>query len=722
MTLWSASNVGRGIITRLEYVEQNPGRGPKGDPGGNVLAIGGFGDLATQSVPVGTTLLQTASYSAIAASMSSARYREDVTLTNSDVSANPLWMTKSANGRFFRLDEPRPGVRQFGAVGDDTAADDAPLAAQRTYVNVVYPGFSTAFDGTGLMEFGPGVYRITANGLASGTSTQIRISPRMTGSHQSATVLHLDGTDGVTKRIYDGTKGWGGMFQNMTVAGGTTYRTSGVAYPNFLPNVKGHRLTGPGAESSHKFFNYGTDWLDDVWEAQGNNNCDMLRVSMSDSTKCGRRVYINNFQAFGWSFSQYYGTGDFGTFAAWGTAANGGGGNFSIHQSALIQLADSGVDTWVFDMSMGAPGVSNAVASIRDTRVEMRLNNTKGFKITAAGSNAYVQAQGSTFLHTGSGDKELIQLGDGHIVKISDSTIKEQTTGRFINRLSTGTSRKGLNAKLIVTDTIIPETFWETMVWEGTAGRVSARGLMPRIADTVTAPAAAANILVYDGDMSISNATGTAGRAAQEVCANLLLGDLALNGAGGLAGITSDFAPMQVFTEFRVEVYAGYGSTSAYRLCVGSVDPLGGTARTIYASVPLAQMSTGGCTVVNNIPVRTGAIGAVVNGYVSGNTLTVTSVANGRIEKGATITGPGLTSAKITAMVASNGFTGTYTIDGSAQTVGSSGAPIAINAVSDRNQRRLCCWADSGVDGAASSTSTLWGRTRISVKLQPECG
>ena len=93
--------------------------GKDGDPGGNVMAVGGFSALSGLNIPAGTTLLQTSG-------MTRGVLIEDTSLTDANVAAYPLAIVKTANGRYFRRDY-RAGLwaEQFGAVGDglDASAD-----------------------------------------------------------------------------------------------------------------------------------------------------------------------------------------------------------------------------------------------------------------------------------------------------------------------------------------------------------------------------------------------------------------------------------------------------------------------------------------------------------------------------------------------------------------------------------------------------------------------
>jgi hypothetical protein len=78
-----------------------------------------------------------------------------------------------------------------------------------------------------------------------------------------------------------------------------------------------------------------------------------------------------------------------------------------------------------------------------------------------------------------------------------------------------------------------------------------------------------------------------------------------------------------------------------------------------------------------------GQIGAVVTGYISGTTLTNTSITSGAVSTGQTLKGTGITAGTtITQMLTGAGNNvneaGTYTVNIS-QTAGTSGSPITIN-------------------------------------------
>ena len=86
-------------------------RPAKGDPGGNVMDVGPFSALADISVPLGTTQVRTSGNTR-------AWLIEDTTLTDAAVAAHPLCITKTRNGRYFRLDDLQTiPITAAGAVG-----------------------------------------------------------------------------------------------------------------------------------------------------------------------------------------------------------------------------------------------------------------------------------------------------------------------------------------------------------------------------------------------------------------------------------------------------------------------------------------------------------------------------------------------------------------------------------------------------------------------------
>lgn len=91
--------------------------GAKGDPGGNILAVGLFTNLAGLSVPVGTDLIQTAGYDV--KGIGRALYVS--------VASGPAtrYRAQTSNGRWFQICEVEPTPYQMGAKGDGVT-DDQP--------------------------------------------------------------------------------------------------------------------------------------------------------------------------------------------------------------------------------------------------------------------------------------------------------------------------------------------------------------------------------------------------------------------------------------------------------------------------------------------------------------------------------------------------------------------------------------------------------------------
>jgi hypothetical protein len=93
----------------------------KGDPGGNVMAIGLFTIAASLPIPIGTDLVQTSGYAARGVGI--ARYVYDPTVDATYVSTHPAGAAfVSANARGFKLAERVLTPQMFGAtgVGDET--------------------------------------------------------------------------------------------------------------------------------------------------------------------------------------------------------------------------------------------------------------------------------------------------------------------------------------------------------------------------------------------------------------------------------------------------------------------------------------------------------------------------------------------------------------------------------------------------------------------------
>jgi hypothetical protein len=103
--------------------------GAKGDPGGNIMAIGLFTAASALIVPGGTDMVRSAGYHTLGKGVGD--YVSDAAVDASYVAAHPRISFRSANGRGFKLVmRDRVHVDQFGAFGEQgatvTPRDDTP--------------------------------------------------------------------------------------------------------------------------------------------------------------------------------------------------------------------------------------------------------------------------------------------------------------------------------------------------------------------------------------------------------------------------------------------------------------------------------------------------------------------------------------------------------------------------------------------------------------------
>lgn len=106
-------------------------KGDRGDPGGNIMAIGLFADAKSVSVPIGADLVQTSGYAR--RGLGAARYSFDDGVNAAFVAANPRTAFVTSNGRGFRLCETAVDARHFGAIGDGQTDDTAAILAALDY-------------------------------------------------------------------------------------------------------------------------------------------------------------------------------------------------------------------------------------------------------------------------------------------------------------------------------------------------------------------------------------------------------------------------------------------------------------------------------------------------------------------------------------------------------------------------------------------------------------
>jgi hypothetical protein len=115
----------------------------KGDPGGNIMAIGLFLAGGTLNIPVGTNIVRTSGYSADG--KGGAFYQYDAAVDAAYVAAHPRSAFVSANGRGFRLSlDQQINVCMFGAVGDDAANDGAAFVAALAFCFANFAGGNRA--------------------------------------------------------------------------------------------------------------------------------------------------------------------------------------------------------------------------------------------------------------------------------------------------------------------------------------------------------------------------------------------------------------------------------------------------------------------------------------------------------------------------------------------------------------------------------------------------
>lgn len=114
----------KGVAVGDDIDPYTPGRALKGDPGGNVMSVGTFSQLASLSVAVGTDVIQTSGY-AVVGDGGGGLYVDDALSNATFAAAHPRACSVTLNGRYFRL-VPEGGavrVEQFGAKGDAVTDD-----------------------------------------------------------------------------------------------------------------------------------------------------------------------------------------------------------------------------------------------------------------------------------------------------------------------------------------------------------------------------------------------------------------------------------------------------------------------------------------------------------------------------------------------------------------------------------------------------------------------
>jgi hypothetical protein len=144
--------------------------GFKGDPGGNVMAIGLFSGASALSIPVGTDLVRTSGYGEVG--QGSADYIYDATVDSAYVAAHPRTSFRSTNGRGFRLDpQQRLAIQMFGGKADGTIH-----ASVGPYL---------------------GTYGATDNAPALNAALALFRANVITGYYRAGPHIHFPGADGI---------------------------------------------------------------------------------------------------------------------------------------------------------------------------------------------------------------------------------------------------------------------------------------------------------------------------------------------------------------------------------------------------------------------------------------------------------------------------------------------------------------------------------------------
>lgn len=135
----------------------------KGDPGGNVMAVGPFIQLASMGIPAGTNRIRTSAYRTPIvpyANIGGADYIYDPAVDAAFVTANPKWSAIETGGRGFRIDYEQPitwemlGAPTIGAIFTGVISGTT-LTTSAVQSGAIAVGMTlTAAGGTGAVSAG----------------------------------------------------------------------------------------------------------------------------------------------------------------------------------------------------------------------------------------------------------------------------------------------------------------------------------------------------------------------------------------------------------------------------------------------------------------------------------------------------------------------------------------------------------------------------------------
>lgn len=123
-TVFGFNGVGRALLMSASalalFVAPYIPRGPRGDPGGNAMAVGRFSDLTDIAVPAGFDRIFTTG--AVQRGKGAAAYKRLDAAPSATEQAQGLgyWLRQDRSGAWFKLDEVFPTAFMMGAIGNTT--------------------------------------------------------------------------------------------------------------------------------------------------------------------------------------------------------------------------------------------------------------------------------------------------------------------------------------------------------------------------------------------------------------------------------------------------------------------------------------------------------------------------------------------------------------------------------------------------------------------------